>query len=78
MHTDITTMGGKLFKKMVAAARLKNWELKKPDRVPRIYDRKEFHTWQVQEIVFDGKVLCTPIYIKMDDHELSGVVSWAL
>jgi len=35
-------MGGKLFKKVAAAARLKKLDFKKPDCVPRTYDRKEF------------------------------------
>ena len=68
---DITIMGGELFKKVAAAARLKKRDFKKPDRVPRTYDRKEFllHGRMDLEIIFDGKVLCSPIYIKMDAHE---------
>ena len=37
---DITIMGGKLFKKVAAAARLKKRDFKKPDGVPRTYDRE--------------------------------------
>ena len=64
-------MGGKLFKKVAAAARLKKRDFKKPDRVPRTYDRKEFllHGRIDLEIIFNGKVLRTPIYIKMDAHD---------
>ena len=56
---------------MAAAARLKKRDFKKSDRVPRTYDRKEFllHGRMDLEIIFDGKVLCSPIYIKMDAHE---------
>ena len=63
---DITKMGGKLFKKVVAA-RLKKRNFKKPDHVPHIYDIKEFqlHGRTDLEIIFNGKVLHTP-YINMD------------
>ena len=68
---DITIMGGELFKKVAAAARLKKRDFKKPDCVPRTYDRKEFllHGRSDLEIIVDGKVLCSPIYIKMDANE---------
>ena len=68
---DITIMGGKLFKKVAAVARLKKRDFRKPDRVPCTYDRKEFQLLGRMdlEIIFDGKVLCTPIYIKMDAHD---------
>ena len=68
---DITIMGGELFKKVAAAARLKKRDFKKPDRVPHTYDRKEFklHGRMDLDIIFDSKVLRTPIYIKMDAHD---------
>ena len=68
---DFTIMGGKLFKKVAAAARLKKRDFKKLDRVPRTYDRKEFqlHGRMDLEIIFNGKVLRIPIYIKMDAHD---------
>jgi len=39
---DITIMGGELFKKVAAAARLKKRDFKKPDKVPRTYDQQPF------------------------------------
>ena len=39
---DITIMSGKLFA-LAAAAKLRKCDFKKPDRVPRNYDGKEFH-----------------------------------
>ena len=58
---------------MAAAARLKKRDFKKPDHVPRTYDRKEFqlHGRMDLEIIFNGKVLHTPIYIKMVAHDQS-------
>ena len=69
--TDITIMGGKLFEKVAAAARLKKRDFRKPDHVPWTYDRKKFqlHGRMDLEIIFEGKVLRTPIYIKMDAHD---------
>ena len=68
---DITIMGGKLFKKIAVAARLRKKDPKKADRIPRTYDGKQFklHGRMDLEITFDQKVLCTPIYIKMDAHD---------
>ena len=64
-------MGGKLFKKVAAAPRLKKLDFKKPDHALRTYDRKEFqlHGRMDLEIIFNGKVPRTPIYIKMDAHD---------
>ena len=64
-------MGGELFKKVAAATRLKKRDFKKPDRVLRTYDRKEFllHGRMNLEIICNGKVLCSPIYTKIDPHE---------
>ena len=71
-RADITIMGGELFKRVAAAAaaRLRKRDFKKPDCVPHTYDRKQFelHGRMDLEISFDGKVLRTPIYIKMDAH----------
>ena len=63
---DITIIGGELFKRVAAAAKLRKKDLKKPDRVPHTYDRRPFqlHGRIDLEIVFDGKVITTPVYIK--------------
>ena len=67
---DITIMAGKLLNKIAAATRLRKKDFKKQDHVLHTYDRRQFelHTKIDLEISFDGKVLCTPIYIKMDAH----------
>ena len=40
---DITIIVGKLFALVAAAAKLQKRNFRKPDRVPRNYDGKEFH-----------------------------------
>ena len=67
---DITIMGVKLFKKIAKAARLKK-DFKQPDRTPCTYDRKKLklHGRMDLKVTFGGKVLVTPIYIKMDVHD---------
>ena len=40
---DITIMGQELFARVAAAARLRKKDFRKPDKVPRTYDRKTFH-----------------------------------
>ncbi len=66
---DITIMGGKVFKRVVLAARLKKCDFMKPDKVPRTYDGKPFRLdgrMDLNIIMFDGKVTRTTVYIKMD------------
>ena len=68
---DITIIGGELFKRVAATAKLRKKDFKKPDRIPHTYDRRPFqlHGRMDLEIVFDGKVITTPVYIKMDAQE---------
>jgi len=68
---DITIMGGELFKKIAEAAKLKKRDFKKADRIPCTYDHKQFklHGKMNLQVAFDGKMLVTPIYIKMDAHD---------
>ena len=40
---DITIIGQELFARVAAAARLRKKNFRKPDKVPRTYDRKTFH-----------------------------------
>ena len=70
-RADITIMGSELFKKIAKAAKLKKRNFKQPDRTPCTYDRKQFklHGRMDLQITFDGKMLVTPIYIKMDVHD---------
>ena len=65
---DITFIGGKLFKRVATVARLKKRHFKKADKIPRTYDQKTFKLdgRMDLEITFDGKTMCTPIYMKMD------------
>ena len=65
---DITIMGGKLFKKVAAVARLKRRNFKKADKTPRTYDRKPFTLdgRMDLDVSFGGTTMQTPVYIKMD------------
>ena len=65
---DITIIGGKLFALVASTARLRKKDFKKPDKVPRNYDRKVFHLDGCMDldIAFEGKTLRTTVYVKMD------------
>lgn len=68
---DINIIGGELFKKLAAAAKLKKRDLQQPDKVPLNYD---LHPFSIDgkmdlDITFKGKTMCTPVYIKMDANE---------
>ncbi len=68
---DITIMGGTLFQKVAAVARLKKRDLKKPDKMPRNYDQSPFTLdgRMDLDLSFNGKTMCTPVYIKSDALE---------
>ena len=68
---DITIMGGVLFKKVAAVARFRKRDVKKADKTPRNYDHTPFtlEGRMDMELAFDGKTLCTPVYIKADAHD---------
>ena len=68
---DITIMGGTLFRKVAAVARLKKRDLKRPDKTSRNYDQTPFTLdgRMDLDITFNGKTMCTPVYIKTDAHE---------
>ena len=65
---DITIMGGELFKKIAALAKLRKWDFKKADKIPKTYDQRSFvlDGRLDLDLEFDGKVLHTPVYVKMD------------
>ena len=65
---DITIIGGDLFKRVAAVARLKKRDLKKPDRVLKTYDQRPFALDGRMEldISFSDTTVRTPVYIKMD------------
>ena len=64
-------MDGVLFRKVAAVARLKKRDPKKPDKTPRNYDQTPFTLdgWMDLDLTFDGRTMCTPVYIKSDAHE---------
>ena len=68
---DISIIGGDLFCNIASVARLKKRDFKKADKVPRTYDQKPFvlDGRMDLDVTFDGKTMCTPIYIKMDAHD---------
>jgi len=70
--TDITIMGPELFKKVASVAKLKKGQLKKADKVPHTYDRREFKLdgRLDLDINFHDKTMNTAVYLKMDAHDL--------
>ena len=68
---DITIMGGILFKKVAAVARFRKRDLKKADKTTRNYDHTPFTLdGRIDmDLTFDGKTMCTPVYIKADAHD---------
>ena len=68
---DITIIGGEMFKRVAAAAKLRKREFKPPDRTPHNYDQQPFRVdgRMDLDISFLDKTMSTPVYIKMDAHE---------
>ncbi len=68
---DITIIGGSLFKKVAAVAKLKKKDFKKADKTPHTYDQKPFSLDGRMEldITFQDKAIKTTVYIKMDAHD---------
>ena len=68
---DITIIGGGLFKRVAAVAKLKKRDLKKVDRVPRTYNQRPFllDGLMYLDISFCGTSMKTPVYIKLDAAE---------
>ena len=69
--SDITIMGGALFKKVATAAKLKRKGLKQSDKVPRTYTHKPFilDGRMDLEVSFGNTTMMTPIYMKMDARD---------
>ena len=65
---DITIMGGKLFALVASVARLRKRNFRKPDKIPRNYDGREFclDGCMEMDISFEDRTLATTVYIKMD------------
>ncbi len=68
---DITILGGEMFKRVAAVAKLHKKDFKPPDRTPHNYDRQPFQLdGRVDlEITFMEKTMKTPVYVKMDAPE---------
>ena len=68
---DITIMGAELFKKVVAANKIKKRAFHKPDKVPHTYDQKTFTLdgYLLLDISFGEKMMQTRVYVKMDAHD---------
>lgn len=68
---DISIIGGDLFRKVASVAHLKKRDFKKADKVPKTYDQKPFALdgRMDLDVTFEGKTMCTPIYVKMDAHD---------
>ena len=64
---DITIMGGELFARVAAAARLRKKDFRKPDKTPRTYVREPFHLDGCidLDISFDERTMKTAVYVKM-------------
>ena len=68
---DITIIGGGLFQKVAAAARLKKRDFKRADKIPRTYDQQTFilHGKMDLDISFGDKTMSTAVYVKMDAND---------
>ena len=69
--SHITIIGGDLFKKTEAVARLKKRNFKQPDKAPVAYNQQPFklHGRMDLNVAFGERTMVTPIYIKMDAHD---------
>lgn len=69
----ITIMNADLLKRVAVVARLKKNLFQKPDKVPYTYMYNQ-HPFKLDgrvdlDISFDGRMLQTPVYLKMDAHD---------
>ncbi len=68
---DITIIGRDLFTTIATANKLKKRDLKKPDKVPKTYDRQMFKVDSrlYLEVSFEGKTITTSVYVKLDAYD---------
>ena len=68
---DITIMGGELFKTVATTCKLKKRDFKPADKVPRTYNQQTFKLDGKMdlELAFGGRVMRTPVYVKMDAYD---------
>jgi len=71
MAADVTIIGGEMFKKVMAVAKLHKKDFKSADKIPYNYDRKPFHLDGKLEldVAFQDCTMKTDIYVKMDASE---------
>ena len=69
--SDVTIVGGRLFKKIAAVARLQKRDFRPADKTPIAYGRQPFtlHGKMSLRISFQDREMVTPVYIKMDSEE---------
>ena len=69
--SDITIMGGELFKEVAITAKLRKRDLLRADKTPKTYDQKPFTLdgRMMLSIEFDGRSLTTPVYLKMNSPD---------
>ena len=68
---DVTIMGGEMFKKVAAVAKLRKKDFKPADKTPYNYDKKPFRLDGKLEldVSFQDRTMTTDIYVKMDASE---------
>ena len=65
---DIEIIGGELFRRVAAVAKLRRKTLKKANKVPKTYDQRPFTLdGRINlDIAFEGTTMKTPIYLQID------------
>ena len=68
---DVTIVGGEMFKKVAAVAKLRKKDFKPADKTPYNYDKKPFRLDGKLEVdvSFQDCTMMTDIYVKMDASE---------
>ena len=68
---DVTIMGGEMFKKVAAVAKLRKKDFKPADKTPYNYDKKPFRLDGKLEldVSFQDCTMTTDVYVKMDASE---------
>ena len=68
---DVTIMGGEMFKKVAAVAKLRKKDFKPADKTPHNYDKKPFRLDGKLEldVSFQDRTMTTDVYVKMDASE---------
>ena len=69
--SDITILGGEMFKKVASVAHLHKKDFHPPDKNPRNYDQQPFMIdGRIDiDVVFQDKAMKTAVYVKMDAPE---------